>query len=158
MKLLDTPINSASDECAREVLDVIPQVMRLIRAELREHREAELSVTQFRSLAFLDRHSGASLSELAEHIGLALPSMSKLVDGLVERGLVTRQEDAADRRRVVLCLTLAGDESVRSAREATQDYLSSRLASLAPEQCATIMRAMEALRAVFVTESWVEKA
>jgi DNA-binding MarR family transcriptional regulator len=157
MKLLDITINSGPDECAREVLDVIPEVMRLIRTELREHREAELSVAQFRSLAFLGRHSGASLSELAEHIGLALPSMSKLVDGLVERGLVTRQEDAADRRRVVLCVTAAGDESVHAAREATQDYLSSRLASLTPEQRATVMQAMEALRAVFVTESWVRK-
>jgi DNA-binding MarR family transcriptional regulator len=158
MQLLDTAINSGPDECAREVLDVIPQVMRLIRGELREHREAELSVAQFRSLTFLDRHSGASLSELAEHIGLALPSMSKLVDGLVERGLVTRQEDAADRRRVVLCLTASGNECVRAAIEATQHYLSSRLALLTPEERATVVRAMGALRAVFVTESWEKKA
>ncbi len=153
MQLLEVTMDSGAEECAREVLDVIPQVMRLIRAELREHRKAELSVTQFRSLAFLGRHSGASLSELAEHIGLALPSMSKLVDGLVERGLVTRQEDPADRRRVVLCVTAMGDESVCAARKATQDYLAGRLALLAPEERATVSSAMAALRAAFLTEN-----
>jgi DNA-binding MarR family transcriptional regulator len=153
MKLLETTIISEPEECAQEVLDVIPQVMRLIRAELREHREAELSVAQFRSLAFLGRQSGASLSELAEHIGLALPSMSKLVEGLVERGLVTRQEDPADRRRVALCLTVAGDESVQAALKATQDYLASRLALLDPEQRATVTSAMAALRAAFLAKN-----
>ena len=47
-------------------------------------------MAQFRTLAFVDANQGASLSEVAGHIGLGLPSMSKLVDALVNRELLTR--------------------------------------------------------------------
>ena len=78
------------DVCAQEILEVVPAVMLAIRAELRRHRTADLSVPQFRTLAFIDRQADASLSDVAEHIGLTLPSMSKIVDGLVTRKFVTR--------------------------------------------------------------------
>ena len=96
---------NSAEACAHEVLDVVPLVMRAIRAELRRHRTADLSLAQFRTLAYLNSHAEVSLSEVAEHIGLSLPTMSKLVDGLLGRGLLTREEDPADRRRVILCLT-----------------------------------------------------
>jgi len=69
------------DECARQVLETVPLVMRTVRAEMRRRRTADLSVPQFRTLNFLNRQAGASLSQVAEHIGLTLPSMSLLVEG-----------------------------------------------------------------------------
>ena len=51
---------------------------------------ADLSVPQFRTLLFLRRHPGASLSEVAEHIGLTLPSISKMIDRLEARDLLAR--------------------------------------------------------------------
>jgi hypothetical protein len=38
------------------LLDVLPQVMRAIRAEMRSHRALGLSVPQFRALGFVRRH------------------------------------------------------------------------------------------------------
>jgi DNA-binding MarR family transcriptional regulator len=90
------------DECARQVLETVPLVMRTVRAEMRRHRAADLSVPQFRTLTFLSRQAGASLSQVAEHIGLTLPSMSSLVEGLVERKLILRNTHSVDRRRVTL--------------------------------------------------------
>ena len=92
MQLLEGPSDSpvTAEDCAREVLDVVPLVMRIIRGELRRRGRPELTVPQFRSLAFLDRAGSASLSELADHIGLTLLLVSKLVDGVVERGLARR--------------------------------------------------------------------
>ena len=89
------------EETAHQVLDVIPLVMRTIRSEFRSQRSTELSVPQFRTLAFLRNNDGASLSSLANHLGLTLPSMSKLVDGLVSRGFVARTEHQGDRRRSI---------------------------------------------------------
>ncbi len=151
MKLLEEEINlgASSGDCAREVLDVIPQIMRAIRADLRRGRDADLSVAQFRTLVYLGRQSGASLSELAEHIGLTLPSMSKLVDGLVDRGLANRAEDPKDRRRLMLCLTGQGQALVEASLHGTQSYLAGILDKLSREQRATIVAAMDALRQVF---------
>jgi DNA-binding MarR family transcriptional regulator len=140
---------TSPDACAQEILDVVPVVMRTIRAELRRHRTADLSVPQFRTLAFIDRCADASLSDVAEHIGLTLPSMSKIVDGLVARKLVTRQTHATDRRRMMLALTPRGQTALQASREATRACLAEDLTGLTERQRETIAQALEILRPVF---------
>lgn len=60
---------SSAGECAHEVLDVVPMIMRVIRAELRRYGTMEMSVPHFRTLLFLFNNKGASLSEVAEGYG-----------------------------------------------------------------------------------------
>jgi DNA-binding MarR family transcriptional regulator len=141
-------------ECAREVLDVVPLVMRAIRAELRRHRSADLTLAQFRALAFVNRQGRASLSEVAEALGLSLPSMSKMVDGLVGRGFMTRIEDPADRRRVVLALTEAGNANLQAALDATETCLAQSLVRLPEDRRRSVVQAMAALREVFSQDSY----
>jgi DNA-binding MarR family transcriptional regulator len=137
------------DECAQDILEVAPLIMRAIRAEMRRRRGFDLSVPQFRTLAYLNYYQGASLSDAAEFIGLTLPSMSKLVDGLVARQLVTRELAASDRRRVMLALTPAGQATFQATRAATQAFLAQRLAELPAEERAVVTEAMRILRPLF---------
>jgi DNA-binding MarR family transcriptional regulator len=145
-------MSTSPDACAQGILEVVPAVMRTIRAEMRRHRTADLSVPQFRTLAFIDRQADASLSDVAEHIGLTLPSMSKIVDGLVTRKLVTRQTHATDRRRMRLALTPRGQTALQTSREATRACLAEDLAGLTERQRETIGQAMEILRPVFTSQ------
>jgi len=142
-------MRSSMDECTREVLETVPSVMRVIRNELRKHRAQELSVPQFRTLNFLSRNKGASLSEVAEHIGLTLPSMSTLVDGLVTRNFAVRRTHPRDRRRVTLELTDRGHMILRSARDATRDYLAQKLESISLEDRSKVAESMRILRSIF---------
>ncbi len=142
-------MTTSPETCAQEVLEVVPVVMRTIRAELRHHRAADLSVPQFRTLAFIDRNTDTSLSEVVEHIGLTLPSMSKIVDGLVTRKLVTRQTARDDRRRMTLALTARGLTALETSRAATRACLAEDLAALTDRQRDMIVQAMGILRPVF---------
>jgi DNA-binding MarR family transcriptional regulator len=140
------------NECAREILEAIPLTMRAIRAQMRGNPAnllVNLSEAQFRTLMFLQRHEGASLSEVAAHLGLTLPSMSKQMDSLVARGVVARRTDPNDRRRVILTLTVQGRGTLASVREVAQAHLAEMLAVLTPSRRATIVEAMRALRQVF---------
>jgi DNA-binding MarR family transcriptional regulator len=101
-------------------------------------------------LAYLSSHAGGSLSEVAEHIGLTRPAMSVLVDGLVNQKLVTRQTAAADRRRLTLSLTRAGQALYAAARQHSQAQLAARLETLAPEERAALLTTLEQLRRLFV--------
>jgi DNA-binding MarR family transcriptional regulator len=148
---------TSPDVCAQEILEVVPAVMRTIRAELRRHRTADLSVPQFRTLAFIDRKADASLSDVAEHIGLTLPSMSKIVDGLVARKLVTRQTHATDRRRMMLALTTRGQTALQTSRAAARACLAEDLAALSDRQRETIAQALEILRPVFTPQGEVHR-
>jgi DNA-binding MarR family transcriptional regulator len=142
-------MQTSMDQCTREVIETVPLVMRTIRSQLRKHGAQELSVPQFRTLSYLSRNKGPSLSEVAEHIGLTLPSMSTLIDGLVNRNLATRRTHPHDRRRMTLELTDRGETLLRSARDATNDYLARKLQSLAPADRNKVAESMRILRSIF---------
>jgi DNA-binding MarR family transcriptional regulator len=143
---------STSKEAARAVLDVVPAVMRTMRAYMRDSGTHNLNVPQFRTLGFVARNPQTSLSAVAEHIGLALPSMSKLVDGLVERKLLVRRSFSDDRRRMTLELTARGSALWQSARESSQIAMAERLANLNEEDRATVVNAMQILHPLFTHE------
>jgi DNA-binding MarR family transcriptional regulator len=122
------------DACARQLMDTAPQIMQAIRVEMRRGRGSDISIPQFRTMAFIQRNPDSSLSNLAEHLGLTLPSVSKLVDGLVKQGLIIRQESTTDRRCITLVLTDAGASIVNSARTAAQANLAKKLGSLTKDE------------------------
>ena len=146
-------MRSISEQCAREVLEVVPLVMGVIRSQFRKYGALELSVPQFRTLLFLSQHRGASLSEVAEYIGLMLPSMSALIDELVKRKFAVRRTSLNDRRRMTLTLTERGQATLSSARGATQMYIAEQLNHLAQVDRATIIKAMQALRPIFTEKA-----
>jgi len=138
-----------AEECGREVLETIPLVMRAIREEMRKRRTADLSVPQFRALAYLRSYPKASLSDAAEHVGTTLPSMSKLMTGLVTKGYVRRRESPEDRRCVVLTLTQDGKSVLAAARKEAQERLAEMLTGLSEKDGLTITQAMRTLRLLF---------
>jgi DNA-binding MarR family transcriptional regulator len=154
MKLLHKEINAlATDlECAALLMDVVPLVMQRIRTEMRSHRMRGLSVPQFRALIFLYRNDGASLSQVADHIGLKLPTASKMVDALVARGLLIRRVLPNDRRCISLKLSSRGLAKLRRTRRIAEAHLAEMLERLSPAQQARIVEALQALWPAFAPE------
>ncbi|WP_428558627.1 MAG: MarR family winged helix-turn-helix transcriptional regulator [Solidesulfovibrio sp. DCME] len=138
------------DACARELLEVMPLVMQDLRRTMRSHSSPDLRVPELRSLAFLRHNPGSNLTDLAEYIGVSLPSMSKLVDALAFRSFIDRQPDPGDRRRVRLFLTEDGAAVLAKAREAVQSAFATKLARLRPEDIVTVTASLGLLRDLFV--------
>jgi DNA-binding MarR family transcriptional regulator len=141
----------SSTACARAVLDSVPFVMQFIRHAAAPRKAAGLSVQQFRALGVLRHHhrNGASLSDVAEYLGLSLPTASRLVDGLVSRGLIHRRPLPENRRQVRLTLQPAGAKMLEAAVETAQDALEQRLRHVSPAQRRRITAAARDLRALF---------
>jgi DNA-binding MarR family transcriptional regulator len=139
----------SAGECAAEILETVPAVMRFIRTQMRRHRGPELSVPHFRTLLFLRRNGGASLSALAEHLGLSLPATSRSVESLVRRDFVARRIPRGNRRRVALSLSARGRRTVAAARQATEHRLAEVVGTLPAGEHAAIQRALRALREKF---------
>lgn len=140
---------TSAQYCARELLDVTPKIIQALRVQMRAQRQHDLSVPQFRTLAFLSRHPGSSLSAVAEHIGLTLPTMSVLIEGLVQRDLVDRTPDARDRRRVLLTLTGTGQALFNQAHEGAAAWLAGLLEPVSDGDRAAIAQAFAVLRPLF---------
>lgn len=139
----------AVKQCADEVLDVIPLVMRSIRAEMRKHRDPGLTVPQFRALSFAGRNKGGTLSELAGHLGLMAPAVSKIVDGLVVMGLLVRTPSLTDRRCLNLVLTVEGQRKLAATQRVARDCLAQTFSALPAEDCRQISLAMRKLGEIF---------
>jgi DNA-binding MarR family transcriptional regulator len=138
-------------ESARNLLEVVPIIMQGIRSEMRNRRSLDLTVPQFRALAFVTRNEGSSLWQVANHLGLTPPSMSRLVDGLIARGLMARKDHPADRRRVRLTVTGRGQAILETSTQGTLSYLADKLGDLDADNRTAIDKAMEVLRTVFTT-------
>jgi DNA-binding MarR family transcriptional regulator len=154
MKQLQKEINCCpapyEPSCGALLMDVIPLVMRYIRMEMRSRRMRGLSIPQFRTLVFLYRNEGATLSEVANNVGLTLPSASKTIDALVTRKLVIRTVSPDDRRYISLKLSKLGRATLMQARRATEASLAEKVAALSPAQQEMVSETMRALGSVFV--------
>src|SRR6478609_9454012 len=93
-------------ESARDLLEIVPLVMRTLAAELRAGGELP-APAHFALLALLVERP-RSLSELASLRGVSLPTMSNSVTALVQRGWVRRGAPEHDRRVAVIEATSSG--------------------------------------------------
>lgn len=139
------------DQCAAELMDTIHPIMQFIRTEMRSQRQSSLSVPQFRVLAFLRRHAGASLSDVAEHLGVTRATASTMVDRLVQRGLIDRSIDPQERRQVRLQLTPTGSEDLERMRQTTRKKIAQLLSHLSSEELNSISQGLTCLNQIFQT-------
>jgi DNA-binding MarR family transcriptional regulator len=139
------------DDLTREFLEVVPLLMHQVRKEFRSHRTPDLSVPQFRALVFVDRNPGTALSPLAEHLGLTLPSTSKMVDHLVLRSYLNRQPSKDDRRKITLELTSLGKSVLDKSYQATNIQLQGLFEELNPQEQEKILSSLQILRTLFTT-------
>jgi DNA-binding MarR family transcriptional regulator len=95
-----------------ELALVLQRFMRLLAPFNGEAFEAvaelELSLSQVRALMVLDHRGPLTVGALAAHVGLSQPATSRAVEGLLRAGLVTREEDPADRRVKRVAIAEAG--------------------------------------------------
>lgn len=142
--------NPAIEACAQELLDALPPVMRFLRKHMRARRNSRgLSMPQFRTLALLGSAPSVNLSAVADHMDASLPTASRIVTGLVDRGFIARQECPKDRRQVELALTSKGLQVLDSTRAVAKERLVRELAALDAAQIRGISRAMSLLHTIF---------
>jgi DNA-binding MarR family transcriptional regulator len=135
------------DECAKNILEVSPRIVHFIRTEARN--SSGLTISQFRILARLS-HSTTTNSELADRQGISLPTVSRTVEGLVQRGLISRSRDTGnDRRQNQLDLTKKGRGIFEKIMQTTQSKLHSKLQTLSLSEKQKIRDSFQLLSQLF---------
>ncbi|CAA0108251.1 Uncharacterised protein [Mycolicibacterium vanbaalenii] len=84
--------------------------------------DAEIaSLEGWRVLGALRSGDGFTMSDISAAMGIPPPTLTRIVDKLVEGGFVLRRVDATDRRRVLIYLSVRGKTKVRRlARQEAQ--------------------------------------
>jgi DNA-binding MarR family transcriptional regulator len=109
---------------SQRILDSVRRLVRMLRVSDRQ-AQAELGVSsaQLFVLTELGRTPSLSLNDLAARTLTDQSSVSVVVTRLVEAGLVTRDRDARDARRLVLNLTRSGRALLQHAPPVAQERL-----------------------------------
>ncbi len=144
--------------CAEALLAVAPALMQFLRRGMRGGRGPELSVPQFRVLVHASLCPGATLRQLAEPLGVSTATASRMVETLVQRGLIERTPGEADRRRVAIALSPAGQRMLDEARTLARAQFESRLAGLPAPALAGLAEALTLLLGIFEVERRPEPA
>jgi DNA-binding MarR family transcriptional regulator len=107
--------------------------------------DAGLSLTQLKAMHILAAsEEELSLNGLAERLGgLSLPTLSRAVDALVQRGYVRRAEDSVDRRVKRLSLTAKGRRTIDRLIEIRVTELGAVLETLTDDERDRLARALE---------------
>jgi DNA-binding MarR family transcriptional regulator len=122
-----------------------PYVRTLTRlARMLERGAGDLSLAQFRVLALVE-DGGERASKLADLLAVAKPTITAVVDGLVDRDYLKRTADCDDRRATTITLTAAGRKALYDAEHAMHTRLYDVLAHT--EDPAAIEKALEDLAA-----------
>jgi MarR family transcriptional regulator for hemolysin len=132
---------------ARDLLQIIPPVMQTLASELRKTGQL-LSPSQFGVMVTLHYHP-SNLSELAEHQGVSLPTMSSTITRLEENGLVKRTRDVCDRRVVMVELTTSGKEKLAQISDLAETRIGSMICDLSADNKKTLADGLEILCRVF---------
>jgi DNA-binding MarR family transcriptional regulator len=109
--------------------------------------DLNLTMQQTKALLVLSVHDNAMSGQaLARHLSVSLATLTGIVDRLVTQGLVTRREDAEDRRVRLVELTEHGRSLVESVRDSGLEQMRRLLRRLDDETLTAMELVMRRLR------------
>ena len=135
-----------SHAAAQELLHVVMLVMQSVSAKMRCSR-GHLGPTQMGSLMKIAA-GPCTITDLARHKAVSLPTISKSVDMLVRRGWVERWVDKHDRRQTLIRLTVAGRRTLATIRRRAERHVAERLSPLTAAQRSQLMLVLKWLAPV----------
>jgi DNA-binding MarR family transcriptional regulator len=132
--------NSFQLETADRLHSAAIRLLRLVRSE---DAQSGIGPAQLSALSVLVFGGAKTVSELALLEQVRPPTMSRIVDGLVQKKLVQRVEDETDRRTVRVSTTAKGEKLMLAGKERRVKALAARFKGLTAADVKTLHSAAD---------------
>ncbi|MCC7371806.1 MAG: winged helix-turn-helix transcriptional regulator [Chloroflexi bacterium] len=139
-------------ELLAQIAELEPQMLRVLGpAQAREWVDVDLTMSQLKMMFVLSRSvspvsdPGLRVSEVARGLGVTLPTVTAVMDKLVERGLVRRDDDPTDRRQHVCRLTSDGNALLQRLMAGRRAFTNMLMEHLDDDELATFLNGMQVL-------------
>lgn len=130
LQLLDLILKLSSQTLNKLVYEPLSQGDRYL-TEVQEH-----------CLRFIYYHDQPLAKEVADGLRISNAAVTKLIDRLEKKGLVVRRYPRADRRQIILELTLAGMELLETTSQKSKQRLAEVVNRMDPEALAGLERGL----------------
>jgi DNA-binding MarR family transcriptional regulator len=151
----DPPVGAGAERDAlvdRVVAAYDTLMHRVASAHAPEFVGVGVTMSQAKVLYLVQAEPDMRMSDLAGRLGVTLPSISGVVDRLVDQGLLSRRDDPADRRQALVRISDAGIDQLELFRELNARQVRALLARLDMADLAVIERALDVLAAAAVAD------
>ncbi|KUP93021.1 homoprotocatechuate degradation operon regulator HpaR [Tritonibacter horizontis] len=101
--------------------------------------DADLTEQQWRVLRVVQEGGPIDPTQIADQACLLLPSLTRILQKLEEKGLIDRVRDEADRRRQVVTLTSAGLTVIEENIDASLELIERTREKMGPERYETLL-------------------
>lgn len=143
------------NELAEHMADLTYELLE--NCQLKIERTAEqlkLTVAEFKLLRSLQEEENVSAGALAKRMRLSSSRITRIIDGLMQKGYVCKETEGKDRRIVQIILTQAGKD-IRNQLKAMYVTVHQDIIDLLPSDAGlSVISAMEKLRKA--TEQWIK--
>lgn len=136
-------------ECMQDLRRIVKAIENY---SLGVEKRFDLTGPQLWAMWELGRSGPSALKDLAEKMKLDSSTVVGVVDRLVLKGLVVRNPDSQDRRRISLALTPKGEEIMVAAPHPAQGHLLSGLEGMDRKKVVTLHEALRSLVEVLEAE------
>jgi DNA-binding MarR family transcriptional regulator len=134
-------------ETARQILEIVPAVMQIVAAELRQ-TEHPMVPTQLGVLTLLADHP-CNLSEIAGHHAVSLPTMSNTISKMARHGWVQRSRSPEDRRKLLIEIMPQGLAVLEQIGLQVVSRIAELLKPLSEEERETLLAGLAVLQTAF---------
>lgn len=129
---------SGSPEALADIALPILRACAAIAEESLERVAPAVTQQQFRALTVLHEHGPQNAAALADALGIARSTLTRLANRLVRDGLIDRVADPADRRAVVLSVSRRGSRTAERVKAWRLLELARRFGDVRPDEGASL--------------------
>jgi MarR family transcriptional regulator, organic hydroperoxide resistance regulator len=104
-----------------------------------------ITIPQLKSLFFISDQGSTNLVKLSSALGSTPANVTGIVDRLVENKLISRIENAQDRRMLLLRTTEKGEELITNLRERRRSAMDKALSRLTSNELTILSQGIAAL-------------
>ncbi|MGE5581149.1 MAG: MarR family winged helix-turn-helix transcriptional regulator [Bacillota bacterium] len=133
-------------------------IYRVLKPSLEGPAKEQLTEVQLSCIQFVAAHPDPSIGEIAAGLAISNAASAKLVDRLVKKKLLTREEDPKDRRVLQVKLTPKGKEFLKDIKKIEAAQFNRILQKMTAEEIAALESGMAAfLKAALENPEQVEQ-
>ena len=131
----------------QRILEIFEIVSRdLVAAKVQKLRKIgarEINITQFQYINAIHHMEDRTFTGLAKVLGVSKPSVTGIVNKLIEQGYVQKQQSDIDRRVYYIYLTKSGKQVAIAFEEACREYIDGMACALSESELDQLVLLME---------------
>jgi DNA-binding MarR family transcriptional regulator len=156
MVVVNTMKDNSNSECDKvngKLFIVLPMLKReidrdVVNVALKE-KGADFALHHLLIMYLLEESGERYITEIAENMGIAKAQMTQSIDKLVKLGLVKRQADSQDRRKINITLRQEGKQTLNKINLIIEQKMKDKLATLTQAELEKLSDSLQYIIDVF---------